>query len=583
MAKPPIMPVIDGRKLYLRILKYTKAFWLPLAVGLLGNALYSGVDSAMIAFLKPIVNKGFVARNMHFIAWLPGIIMGFVLLRAIGNFLGTYFMSYVSRSIVMKFRQQIFDHFLKIPASYYDTHSAGQLLSLMLYNVEQIASVSATALTDAAQNGFLMIGLLIVMFHTSWKLTLVYFFTIPAIALVVKITSKLVRRVGYRTQTQMGEVTAIAEETVTGYKVVRAFGGQAYERNKFYKATRKNLRFELRNTILKIISVSSTQIIGAMALALVLYLATATKMGLTAGAFAALITAMLTILRPLKIITTVNNTIQRGLSGAQSVFEFIDAEEEKDQGQKILAVTQGAVEYREVCFTYPGTEKNILQKISFKVAPGQILALVGRSGAGKSTIVSLLPRFYDHQAGGIFIDGQEINEVSLESLRAQIALVSQQVTLFNDTVAKNVAYGQRREASEAEIIQALKAAHAWEFVEPLAKGIHTLVGEDGVLLSGGQRQRLAIARAILKNAPILILDEATSSLDTESERHIQEALDELVKNRTTIVIAHRLSTIENADRILVLEEGRVVEEGNHQELLARQGFYEKLYNMQFRD
>jgi len=571
-----------GKTLYFRILRYTRYYWVALLIGMVANALYSGVDAAVTGMLKPVLDKGFIARDYHFIAWLPLFVLVAFLLRAIMNFLGSYFMARVSRSVVMRIRIDLFSHLLKIPAFYYDNSSSGQILSVLLYNVEQITKVSATALTNFIQSFFLMIGLLGVMFYNSWQLSLIYLITIPLIAVFARVSNKIVRRVSYQLQAGMGHITTIAEEAVSGYKVVRAFGGQSYENAKFKAAVKENRRLELKNVVLKAVAVSGVQLIAAAALAVIVYLATARgAIKLSAGGFVAMLAAMLAILKPLKTFATVTNTIQRGLAGAQGVFALLDDEVEKDTGTKTLTKAKGKIQYRSLNFTYRGTKKEVLHDINFSVAPGKTCALVGRSGSGKSTLVQLLARFYDYEQGDILVDDVAIKQYQLAELRSQIALVSQHVVLFNDTVAKNIAYGQSRNATEDEIIAAAKAAHAWEFIKDMPEGIHTLVGENGVLLSGGQRQRMAIARAILRNSPILILDEATSALDTEAERHIQAALETLMKDRTTIVIAHRLSTIENADCILVMDQGRIVEEGTHASLLAEKGHYAKLHRLQF--
>jgi ATP-binding cassette, subfamily B, bacterial MsbA len=584
MSKKKEAGNVIGLALYWRVLAYTKPFWWALVIGLVGNACYSGVDAGMTALLKPLVDQGFIAKKALFIAWLPALIIGMVLLRSVANYFGSYFMAYVSNRVVMRFRQDIFSHFLKVPSTFYDNASSGKMLAILLFYVDQISQVSATALTRIVQAVFLIVGLLAVMLSVSWQLTALFFVLIPFMALVIKMSSRHVRKLSRALQAGMGEVTTIAEETLTGYKVVRAFGGQAYETGKFDRALMSTCRRALKLAVLKVINVSGVQMIGSVALALIVYLATAHHgTVLSAGAFVTLMAAMLGLLKPLKDLTNVNNKIQSGLAGAQGVFAFLDEQEEKDHGTRTLKRSKGLVEYRQLDFVYPGTEKQVLFDVSFTVDSGKTVALVGRSGSGKSTLANLLPRFYDCHEGAILLDGHPLQDYSLASLRDQIALVTQQVTLFNDTIARNVAYGSQQHASESAIISALKAAHAWEFIKDFPQGVETLVGENGVLLSGGQRQRLAIARAILKDAPILILDEATSSLDSESERYIQEALETLMQNRTTIVIAHRLSTIEKADNIVVMDQGRIVEQGTHEALLSNGRYYRHLHQMQFRD
>ncbi|MEK6731326.1 MAG: lipid A export permease/ATP-binding protein MsbA [Pseudomonadota bacterium] len=571
-------------KLYLRLLDYIRQYWVAFVIALLANVSYAGVDAGFTYLLKPILNKGFIARDLQFIHFLPFLILGAFLLRGISNIAGNYFIEFVSRGVVMRFRQDLFAHLIKLPAFYYDNTSSGKILSVLLYNVEQVANAGADAITTLVQSGFMIIGLLAVMFMMNWQLSLLYLILMPVIAITVRLSTKRLRRISLSLQTQMGEVTTIAEEAVEGYKVVRMFGGQNYEICKFDRAVRRNRWRELKDTLTKAFTVSGIQLLAALVIAFTVYFVTSGSFSgiMTAGSFASLIAAMLALLKPLKDFTKVNATIQKGLAGAQSIFELLDQSVEEDKGTKVFSRMRGEITFDRVTFAYPLTEKVILKNINFKTQPGQCIALVGRSGGGKTTLISLLQRFYNVEHGSIAIDGVDIRDIKLESLRQQFALVSQNVTLFNDTVAHNIAYGRFAEAAESEIITAAKAANAWEFIEQLPNGLNTVIGENGVLLSGGQRQRIAIARAILKNAPILILDEATSSLDTESEREIQTALDQLIKNRTTIVIAHRLSTIENADMILVIDHGELVESGTHTALLALNGQYAKLHKMQFK-
>ncbi len=568
-------------KIYVRLLGYVRRYWVTFLLGVLGTIVLSGTDAGFTWLLKPILDQGFIAKNQHFIHWLPGIILIAFVVRGIAGFVSNYYMTRVGRNVVMQFRQIIFSHLLHLPAQFFDNTSAGQLLSALIYNVEQVTRACTDALVTIVQETCLIGGLLTVMWLTSWRMTLLFLLIAPLIALTARYSSKRMRKLSKHVQNSMGEITQIAEESIEGYKVIRTFGGEAYENGKFVKATLRNRFRELKVTATNSLATAAVQQVAGCAVAITIFLATSNKSHITAGGFVSMLTAMLAILKPMRTLTTISSVIQRGIAGAESIFALLDEPAECDNGTKRLIRAQGAIEYRHVNFQYPKSERPVLQDINFTVEPGKILALVGRSGSGKSTLVNLLPRFYDAFRGEITIDGHDIRSLELANLRSQFALVSQHVTLFNDTIANNIAYGQFATTSEADIIKAAEAAHAMEFIRDLPNGLHSMIGDNGVLLSGGQRQRLAIARALLKNAPILILDEATSALDTEAERHIQEALTKLMYNRTTLVIAHRLSTIESADHILVLDAGRIVERGTHKELLTLNGHYAKLYRMQF--
>lgn len=571
-------------KLYRRLIKYLKVYWVAFAIAMFGNIAYSGIDAWVTYLLKPILDKGFIARDAHFLHILPVFILILFVFRSAMSFIGDYFISYVSRGVVMRFRQEIFGRLMKLPAYFFDNNSTGQILSAIIYNVEQVSSASADTLTDLVQNGFFALGLIVVMFSVSWELSLIFLVIVPPLAYIVDKSNRRLRRINRDIQNKMGDVTSIAEEAIEGYKVIRSFGGEAYETNKFNFATNRNRQFDLKTVTTKSLTSAVTPLLAGAVLILIIYLATSHYHGfsLSAGAFVSLVAAMMALIKPLKRFTSLTASIQRGLAGAQSVFELIDEPIEKDEGVVEVDRVRGKVSYCDVTFTYPKHEKTVLNQVSFDIEPGQIVALVGHSGGGKSTIASLLPRFYDIEQGVISIDGINIQDFKLSNLRQQFAIVSQNVTLFNDTVRHNIAYGQSLSVSDETVIHAAKMANAWEFIEQMPNGLDTLIGENGVLLSGGQRQRIAIARAILKNAPILILDEATSALDTQSERLIQSALDELMKCRTTLVIAHRLSTIENADKILVIDQGCVVESGTHQELIEQNGYYAKLHQLQFK-
>lgn len=569
--------------LYKRLLKAVKPYIGFFIIGIIGTAATSGIDAGFAWMIKPIINKGFIARDRVFIEWLPLGIIAIFLLRGCAVFLSNYYIAKVGRNVVMDFRQHLFAHMLRLPASFYDSESSGQLLARVIYNVEQVAEASTYALLIIVQEGVLAIGLIFVMLSLSWELTLLFMIMGPVITWVVRSTSRRLRRLSHSVQKSVGEVSHITEESIEGYKVIRTFGGEQYEKQKFDQATFLNRQRELKIVTTNALGTSSVQILISIAIAMVLFLATLPKLAVSAGSFAALIAAMFTLLRPIRRINQISGIIQKGVAGAQSIFELLDTSPEKDTGQIRLERAQGNITYQNVIFKYSQSKGLVLDNINIQIAAGEILALVGRSGSGKSTLVNLLPRFYEIESGVITIDGVDIRNYKLSDLRNQFALVSQHVTLFNDTIANNIAYGRFDKVSIEEIEKAALAAHALEFIRELPNGLNTLVGENGVLLSGGQRQRIAIARAILKNAPILILDEATSALDTESERHIQEALEGLMHNRTTLVIAHRLSTIEKAHRILVLDKGKVVEIGTHQQLLQLNGHYAHLHALQFKE
>lgn len=489
-------------------------------------------------------------------------------------------MTWVARSVVKVLREKVFTHVSRLPADFYDEATSGQLLSKILYDVEQVAQVSAEALTDFVQNTCLILGLLTVMMVICWQLSLMFLLTIPFVGFIVSYTNKRVRRISHKVQKTMGEVTEIASEAIDGYRVVRIFGGLDYETAKFSKAIERSRQNDMKVAVSKAINVSGVQIVIAIGIAAIIAAAIqlSTVVIVSAGSFLAIIAAMLQLIKPMKTLTTLNAVIQKGLAGAESVFNLLDQPIEREEGTILAQRAQGAIAFKHVSYAYRKGQQ-VLHDVSFTAEAGNTIALVGHSGSGKTTIASLLPRFYEISQGEITLDGMPISQINLRSLREQMALVSQNVTLFNDTLASNIAYG-RLNVSREQIVHAAKLAFADEFISKLPEGYDTRVGENGVLLSGGQRQRIAIARAILKDAPILILDEATSALDSESERYIQIALEEVMKNRTTLVIAHRLSTIQHADKIIVMQHGRIVEEGAHQELLALQGHYAQLHGVQ---
>lgn len=568
--------------LYLRLLSYVKPFWPVLLLGVMANIFYSCIDAGFTYMMRPFLDKGLIELDMNFAKKIPLIIFFGIVIRGFVSASGSYCMTWVARSVVKVLRQRVFSHIIHLPVTYYDRATSGQLLSKILYDVEQVAQVSADALTDFVQNTCLVIGLLTVMMIISWQLSVMFLATIPFVAMLVNFTNKRVRRISHRVQKTMGEVTEIASEAIEGYQVVRIFNSEKYEVNKFNKATEVSRKNDMKVAVSKALNVFGVQFIIATGITVIIFAAIkmANVINITPGAFFAIIAGMLQLIKPMKTLTTLNATIQRGLAGAESVFNLLDVERESEKGKVLPRRAKGVIEFRNVSFGYK--DKNVLNQINFSINAGQSVALVGKSGSGKTTIASLLPRFYDVSEGEIVLDGTNINEISLYSLREQIAFVSQNVTLFNDTIANNIAYG-RKEISIGEIIKAAKLAYADEFISVLPDGYNTIIGENGVLLSGGQRQRLAIARAILKNAPILILDEATSALDSESEQYIQRALEHVMKGRTTLVIAHRLSTVKQADKIIVLKSGIIVEEGTHDELCELNGYYASLYKAQDQD
>lgn len=582
MSKPK--QLTNALIIYSRLFRYVRCYWPSLVIALCASLVYSGIDSWFVYFLEPLLNKGLVQKDKSFLQWAPFVVLGVFMLRGVVSFLSNYHIASVSRNVIMRLRQDMFAHLQKLPARFYDHSTSGQIISRILYNVEQVANAGADVLTTTVQSFFLIVGLLVVMFSISWKLSLLYFIIIPIIVVIMRFSSLRVRRLSLSIQDSVAEITHRTEENVEGYKVVRSFGGQQEEIAKFDKTTRINRQREMKVVAARSWSVSSVQLVAAIALSVTLYVATLdiASSVLSPGGFVALVAAMLALLKPMKDLASMQNKLHRGLAGAQSVFELLDTPVENDTGTRSLKRAQGKVEFKQLHFSYDANHP-VLNDINFTAEAGQTIALVGRSGSGKSTLVNLLPLFYSDFTGDILLDDVSIREYHLADLRQQFALVSQHVVLFNDTIANNIAYGHAEEVSEEAIRAAAKAAYALDFIESLPNGLQTHVGENGVLLSGGQRQRIAIARAILKNAPIFILDEATSALDTESERYIQAALEELMRHRTTLVIAHRLSTVEHADKIIVMDEGKIIEVGTHQELLSRDGAYAKLYNMQFKD
>lgn len=549
-------------------------------IALVINAL---ADAGLISLLKPLLDEGFGKADVSFLRTMSYVVVLVIFLRGISNFISSYCLSWVSGKVVMIMRRRIFKHLMFMPVPFFDQNSSGRLLSRITYDSELVANSSSGALITIVREGAYIISLLAVMLYTSWQLSIVLFLIGPIIAVLIRFVSKRFRELSKNMQNSMGELTSTAEQMLKGHKVVLSFGGQIVEEERFNHVSNDMRRKGMKMAVADAISNPVVQIIASFALAAVLYLATVPTImdqNLTAGSFTVVFSSMLAMMRPLKSLTNVNAQFQKGMAACQTLFALLDLETEKNLGTHKGENVQGYLSFKNVTFTYPSRDEPALRNLSFDVEKGKTVALVGRSGSGKSTIANLVTRFYDVDQGEITLDGINIQDYRLSSLRKNCAVVSQQVHLFNDTIANNIAYAAKDKYSREEIIKAAKDAYAMEFIEKLEHGLDTVIGENGVNLSGGQRQRLAIARALLRNSPVLILDEATSALDTESERSIQLALEKLQKERTVIVIAHRLSTIENADEILVIEHGEIKERGSHSELLALNGAYKQLHHIQ---
>ena len=599
----------NGAKTYARLIGYVSRYWLAFVFSVFGLVMHSFAEVAFVDLLGYITDTvgtmtgsdtenqlpsaGMTATVANALLgdalignqWLviPLFLVVVSVMRGIGYLIGSYGLAYVASYLVHALRTEIMHKYLKLPFEFFDRSMSGHLVSVITYNVQQVTEAGTKAIKTLLQQGSLVIGLLAYLFYVNWKLTLFFIAVMPMIAVLVFLVSKRFRMISSRIQSAMGDVTHVTQEAVNGYQEVRMFGAEAAERKRMDDASHGNRRQIMKMAlteglsnplVMLIVSLTFGAITGFMLNPVILDT-------MTTGSFITFLVASGILIKPIRQLTEVNSAIQKGIAAAESIFEIIDSDSEVDSGSVVRDSVQGKFEFCDINFAYPGTDRMVLEDINFSVNPGETIALVGSSGSGKTSLVSLIPRFYNHAEGSILLDSVDVNDFSLSNLRHHIAIVSQNVTLFNDNIFNNIAYGELVGSSVEKVQAAAKVAHAHDFIEQMEQGYNTHIGDDGVMLSGGQRQRIAIARAVLKNAPILILDEATSALDTDSERHIQAALEQLMQDRTTFVIAHRLSTVEKADRILVMEKGRIVEQGTHRQLLKQQGRYAQLYNNQF--
>ncbi len=576
---------IDGTAVttYRRLLGYIKPYKTNFFIAVIGMTGYAATDAAFAALVKPLLNENFVNRDPDWMVWTPLLLLLVFIIRSLGGFFSAYYMGSVGRHVIKDIRSQMFAQLTHLPTKYFDHSSSGHILSKFTFDTEQVATATTQAVTLLIRDSLTVLGLLGWMFYLNWKLSLLFIAATPVIGLMVGYVSRRFRKISRRIQSSMGDTAHVAEEAIEGQRIIKTFSGQQHEEDNFERANEANRKQNMKMLMTTAASVPLIQMIPVLFLVGIVYLATNESLvgRVDVGSFGSLFAAMLMLLSPIKRLANINAPLQRGITAAHSVFNLIDHAREADRGSYSIDRANGAIAYQALSFHYDKANDVVLKNITFKAAPGETVALVGRSGSGKTTLMNLLLRFYPATSGAITLDDINIKDYSLKSLRQQISYVGQEVILFNDSIYNNIAYGGLRERSEEEVMAAASAAHVTEFVEHLPSQFDTQVGDKGVLLSGGQRQRIAIARALLKDAPILVLDEATSALDSESERMIQDSLKHLMQGRTTLVIAHRLSTIENADRIIVLDKGCLVEQGKHEELLALNGHYAHLHRLQF--
>ena len=575
----------DGYKIYVRLLVYGKPYWAMFSIGVIAMLLFAVTDTGFAFLIKTLTDSfagtGTVYDYQQIKVMLPVAVIIIFIIRGVSGFFSVYNIAWIGRQVIKLLRGEVYQKFLNLPTQFLDQKSNAELLSKVTFNIEQVAESTSNILTVLIRDTLTIIVLSLYMVYLNPTLASVIFLVAPVIAILVRFLSLLFRRYSERIQDSMADVTHAIKETLQNHRIIKIFNGQDYESKKFSTINENNRKHNMKLFSTKAIGDAVTIFIASLGVAGVVYVATLeqVKSSMTVGDFSGFITAMVLLMTPLKRLTNVNAMIQKGIAAATSVFSLLDEDNEDDQGQLDTNDLNGSIDFKNVCFSYNRGE-NTLDEINININPGETIAIVGKSGSGKTTLVNLIPRFYELKSGQLLIDSEDIKNYSLKSLRSNISLVTQEVTLFNDTIFNNIAYGKY---SDSEVRQVVTSAHMDEFINNLPDGLETLVGDQGILLSGGQRQRIAIARALLKNAPILILDEATSSLDSESEQYIQKALDQLMRNRTTLVIAHRLSTIENADRIIVLSKGRIVEQGNHNELIKQNAEYAALHRLQFNE
>ncbi len=576
---------VSGLQLYKRLLSYSGHYKLALFVVFIVSIVAAASDTSFAAVVKELVDDGFIARNPDGAILYTGLMLALVVVRGLATFIGAYIITWVGRRVIFDIRSALFNRVVNLPASYYDNNSSSAIISKLIYDIEQLANAATSAIFVVIRNGLTVIGVFSYMTYISWKLTGLFLVLVPVLVYMVRIMSRKLRKSSENIQQSIGDITKVTQEATDGQRVVKAFNAQEQEIEVFNQANNRNRQQALKQIVASAGGTFVLEVVAGIAIGAVIYLALLQSAAgeFTTGGFVAYLTALLVLMPAAKRLSGVNQMLQAGIAASNSAFKLLDQEPERDTGTLERDRVQGSIQYKGVIFGYEGTDDAAVENISFNVESGQIIALVGASGSGKTTIANLLARFYTVSNGEILIDGVNINDFRLQNLRHHLAIVSQETMLFDDTIRNNIAYGHAAEVDPERLNAAASAAHVSEFVDKLPQGMDTLVGEKGLRLSGGQRQRIAIARAIYKNAPILIMDEATSALDTESERHVQAAIEALTENRTTLVIAHRLSTVERADKIMVMDQGRILEMGTHKELLAKNGAYANLYKLQFRD